>query len=351
MIELKYGNIFDSEAEVLLNPVNTDGIMGKGLAYQFKIKYPQNFKIYYNKCKNFELEIGKELIYSFENGKYIVNFPTKKTWKENSKLEYITIGLNLLREFIIKNNINSVAIPPLGAGNGKLDWNLVKYEIIQFCNSFDNDKYKFIIYEPTLSELKLSKPHLITLKFILRSYEQNINKNELTDLIFQKLIYLYDDKNYFKFEKEKKGPFSKLLNIFYGDLKKYCKITSTKLCKLENELEKKLVSDSIKEEDIKINRALLIYDRMKKFYNLNDVQEIENKIELISTVLFIIKTYPNLDKNKIYLFLMKWNKRKEEKYNFEDVKSSLNFLCSEGIVTCDLFENFNFKLFNNYFSN
>lgn len=347
MIELKQGNIFDSEAEVLLNPVNTEGVMGKGLAYQFKLKYPENFKLYYNKCKNLELEIGKELVYVFENGKYVVNFPTKKTWREDSKLEYIKMGLDKLKEFILKNNIRSVAIPPLGAGNGKLDWSVVKNEIIKFCDTFDRDKFNFIIYEPTLSELKLSKAHLITLKFILRSYEQKIDKKEITDLIFQKLVYLYDNKNYFKFEREKKGPFSKLINILYGDLKKYCKVTSTKLCDLEIQLEKKLVSESIKEEDVKINKVLILYKKMKSFYNIeaNEIQLIEDKIELISSVLFIIKSYPNVNEEKICNYLITWNKRKEEKYNFEDVKKSLKFLSSENVIICDLFGNF---ISNNY---
>ncbi|MGL5355320.1 MAG: macro domain-containing protein, partial [Fusobacteriaceae bacterium] len=112
MIKFIQGNIFDSEAEMLVNPVNTDGIMGKGLAYQFKKKYPNNFKNYYEKCRTKELDIGNSMVYSRENNKIIVNFPTKTSWRENSRIEYITIGLNKLKELMLKEQIKSVALPP-----------------------------------------------------------------------------------------------------------------------------------------------------------------------------------------------------------------------------------------------
>jgi O-acetyl-ADP-ribose deacetylase (regulator of RNase III) len=127
------GNIFESDAEALVNTVNTVGVMGKGLALQFKERFPANYKFYVAACKNEEVKIGKMFITptnSFMNPKWIINFPTKKHWMNNSRYEFIEAGLDDLVTQIEKLNIQSIAIPPLGAGQGGLNWDKVK-ELIQ----------------------------------------------------------------------------------------------------------------------------------------------------------------------------------------------------------------------------
>lgn len=130
MIEYVTGNIFDSEAEALVNTVNTQGVMGKGLALQFKERYPNNFSLYKRACKNQEVRVGKMFI-SKEielSGlvRTIVNFPTKKQWRLPSEYIYIEEGLKELKKEIVSRQIKSIAIPPLGSSNGGLDWNVVK---------------------------------------------------------------------------------------------------------------------------------------------------------------------------------------------------------------------------------
>ncbi|MGL5950115.1 MAG: macro domain-containing protein [Cetobacterium sp.] len=348
MLKLIQGNIFDSKAVLIVNPVNTEGVMGKGLAYQFKIKFPLNFKNYYEACKKNEVDIGKDMNATFENDKWVINFPTKRHWKENSKLFYITEGLKKLKEFMENNKIYSVAIPPLGAGNGKLDWNLVKEEIYKFYNSLDQEKYTVFVYEPTLSEMKLNKMHLLILKFILRSYEKNIKKEELTDLVFQKIVYIYDSyfgENYFKFEKDLKGPFSKLINIAYGDLKQYSRTTSTKLKDIETQLEKKLITNSLKEEEKNIDTALKIYLKMKQYFGLNctDIIVVEKKIELMATIIFIINSNNKVNQENIFEFLKNWNERKEKMFTYEDCKKICEFLIYEKLIFLDNNENYSTK--------
>lgn len=123
------GDIFYSEADALVNPVNTMGIMGKGLAYKFKNNFPLNYIDYIRACKNNELYIGS-LHYFKEKEKLIINFPTKTNWRYPSKIEYIDIGLDKLIELIKKKDIKSIAIPPLGCGNGGLPYYTVKDLII-----------------------------------------------------------------------------------------------------------------------------------------------------------------------------------------------------------------------------
>ena len=135
MLELiEKGNIFNSDCEFLVNPVNCVGIMGKGLALEFKNKYPLNFEIYKKACDNASFNIGNLLIVPVDN-KFIVNFPTKKHWRNKSDLEFIKIGLEELKVAIKEFNIKSIALPKLGCGLGGLDWNEVFDLIKDFHNS------------------------------------------------------------------------------------------------------------------------------------------------------------------------------------------------------------------------
>ena len=135
MLELiEKGNIFNSSCEFLVNPVNCVGVMGKGLALEFKNKYPLNFEIYKKACDNASFNIGNLLIVPVDN-KFIVNFPTKKHWRNKSDLEFIKIGLEELKIAIKDFNIKSIALPKLGCGLGGLDWNEVFDLIKDFHNS------------------------------------------------------------------------------------------------------------------------------------------------------------------------------------------------------------------------
>jgi O-acetyl-ADP-ribose deacetylase (regulator of RNase III) len=132
MIQYVKGNLFESTAEALINTVNLVGVMGKCIALQFKQLYPNNYAIYKKACKNQSIGIGKLLV-TKECGvfgeKIIINFPTKTDWHKPSEYEYIESGLTNLIQIISTYNIKSIAIPPLGAGNGGLHWTRVKHII------------------------------------------------------------------------------------------------------------------------------------------------------------------------------------------------------------------------------
>jgi O-acetyl-ADP-ribose deacetylase (regulator of RNase III) len=122
MIEIVKGDIFKSECEALVNPVNLDGISGKGLALEFKHRYPVNFANYRRACAEKWLVAGT-VFRTWENGKCIINFPTKRHWQEKSYYGLITSGLGALLEDLQATNIKSVAVPALGCGLGGLNWN------------------------------------------------------------------------------------------------------------------------------------------------------------------------------------------------------------------------------------
>jgi len=125
MITYVKGDLFASPARVLVNTVNTVGVMGKGVAGVFKKLYPDMFKRYREMCEKKSLDIGMLYLYKTPN-KWILNFPTKRDWRRPSKLEYIEAGLRKFALGCVEKGIYSVAFPPLGCGNGGLDWNVVR---------------------------------------------------------------------------------------------------------------------------------------------------------------------------------------------------------------------------------
>ncbi len=123
------GNLLDAPVEALVNTVNTVGIMGKGIALQMKNAFPENTKAYTRAVKEGGIKLGEVLVVPvnpINSVKYIINFPTKAHWRFPSKLEWIKNGLQDLRNKLIAHSIASVALPPLGCGNGGLNWNDVK---------------------------------------------------------------------------------------------------------------------------------------------------------------------------------------------------------------------------------
>ncbi len=149
MIELAQGDILHADVEAIVNTVNCVGVMGRGIALQFKKAWPDNFKAYATACNNGEVQPGR--MYVFETGQlanphYIINFPTKRHWRGASRMEDIESGLAALVATIREKHIQSIAIPPLGSGLGGLDWQKVK-PIIETAMSELTD-VRVLIYEP-----------------------------------------------------------------------------------------------------------------------------------------------------------------------------------------------------------
>lgn len=129
MICYTQGDILTSDAEALVNTVNCVGIMGRGIALQFKNAFPANFKAYAVACKRREVLPGRLFVFDIgelTTPRYIINFPTKRHWRDKSRIEDIEVGLVTLVAEVRTRNIRSIAIPPLGCGLGGLDWAAVR---------------------------------------------------------------------------------------------------------------------------------------------------------------------------------------------------------------------------------
>lgn len=159
MIEFVQGNLLNANANALVNTVNCKGYMGKGIALQFKKAFPENFRAYENACKKEEVQPGKMFVFetgNLVNPKLIINFPTKRHWKGNSKIEDIKSGLEALVLVVKERSIQSIAIPPLGCGLGGLDWDIVR-PLIE--NSFKEClNVKVLLYQPSKTPEAKSMP-------------------------------------------------------------------------------------------------------------------------------------------------------------------------------------------------
>ncbi len=141
--------MLNAETDAVVNTVNTVGVMGKGIALMFKERFPKNYEAYVAACEKGEVQIGKMFVTSndeFKGPRWIINFPTKKHWRQPTKLEWIEVGLTELKSVIIEKGIRSIAIPPLGCGNGGLDWKVVR-PLIETALS-DLQDVDIIVFEP-----------------------------------------------------------------------------------------------------------------------------------------------------------------------------------------------------------
>lgn len=149
MIHFKTGNILAEDVEALVNTVNCVGVMGRGIALQFKKRFPDNFRAYSKACDKGEVQPGRMFVFPtrrLTNPRYVINFPTKRHWRGNSRLEDIEAGLSDLARCIRESGVRSVAVPPLGSGLGGLDWTAVRPLIEEALRNLED--VQIVVFEP-----------------------------------------------------------------------------------------------------------------------------------------------------------------------------------------------------------
>jgi len=236
MIEFKKGDILRSNAEALVNTVNCVGIMGRGIALQFKKAFPDNFKVYKAACERHQVQPGR--MYVFETGyvdnpKYIINFPTKRHWKGKSRIEDIESGLKAFVSVIRERNINSVAMPPLGSGLGGLHWPDVRRRIEEAAELLPN--VLFTVFEPhdlgsgELPEVRESllpkmTPGRAALIGLMQQYLRGLLDPFVTLLEIHKLMYFMQEAGQplkLRYVKAPYGPYAENLRHVLREIDGY----------------------------------------------------------------------------------------------------------------------------------
>lgn len=319
MIEYTTGNIIEADTEALVNTVNTVGVMGKGIALAFKKAFPNNYKIYRQACQDKEFNIGNLLITNTGQltPKYVVNFPTKEHWRGRSKIEFVEIGMKELVREITLRNIKSIAIPPLGCGNGGLNWTEVKPIILKSIETLET-KVDVVIYEPgfnnqTIKPIKNIKltPARAMLLTALKNYQ--VLGYSVNLLVIQKIAYFlqrFGEPLNLQYEKGHFGPYShrlqhlvKYLNGFYIDFNHEETKPSTNV-NLNNLDKVVLYNQQYLSSEQK--------NRLTEVQSLTEGFESPYGLELLATVDFIYKQENIEDTDKVITQISNWTKRKKE---------------------------------------
>jgi O-acetyl-ADP-ribose deacetylase (regulator of RNase III)/uncharacterized protein YwgA len=337
MIKYIEGDILASNAQALVNTVNTVGVMGKGIALQFKNAFPDNFKFYYETCKKGEIRIGKLFVTHDRNlntgDKIIINFPTKKDWRKPSEYSFIEEGLDDLVKVIQKYQIESVALPPLGAGNGGLEWEKVKKIINQKLGLL---KTEISIYEPTShikEHLKNERTKLTDARALLLYALYNLVKNGeyVSEFSSEKVCYFmqrFGAQKYFRLKYEPKfyGPYSGkvryLLNALNGSyIMGYSDMNKKTFEPLT------LVADGYEAVFEYIENKPELKEIITKTNSLLEGFYSDFALELLSSVDYIAHSKNNLDKQFITQELNNWSNRKRSLFfNTKYIDISINHL-------------------------
>lgn len=342
MIQTKFGDILAADVEAIVNTVNCVGIMGKGIALQFKMKFPENYQFYKKTCDQGRMIVGKVLVFeqkSIDKPRYIINFPTKRHWKGKSTIQDISKGLDSLVAEVKKLKIKSIAVPALGSGLGGLDWQQVKSIIIDAFSALpDVDVW---LYEPHYSpsvqsiEVNTKKPRITLTKALLiklmQIYQVLGYSHSLLEI--QKLIYFINiplnDELKFNFIKSNYGPYASTINHLLQDMENhYTRGFGDRVQKAEV----RLLDNAIEEAELFLSGKDEYLESIKKIKQLVDGFETPFGMELLSTVHWVAthECDNNPTNEEIIKKVHKWNNRKEKLFQPHHINVAINRL-KEGL--------------------
>ena len=339
MIQSVKGNLLEDSAEAYVNTVNTVGVMGKGIALQFKQAFPEVFKQYEKACKKGLIQVGNmhvTEVVGFASPRYVINFPTKEHWRNPSKLEYIEEGLKDLVKVINDLKIQSIALPPLGCGNGGLDWHQVRPMIVEAFQTLDVTVH---LYEPAgappLEEMivRTKKPKMTLGRAqLLAAMSRYAGPGYRMSLLeVQKIAYfLYEigALNRLHFEKHHYGPYAENLNHVlqaleghyirgYGD-----RTQGAEIYLLDGAAEE--AENFLSHDEEALNNLQRVADLMYGFETPYD-------LELLSTVGWILKEQPSKANDKYFVVqsVQGWNERKKKIFPENHIIQVWDYLVNE----------------------
>ncbi|MHB8843993.1 MAG: type II toxin-antitoxin system antitoxin DNA ADP-ribosyl glycohydrolase DarG [Nitrospirota bacterium] len=344
MIKLVTGNLLEADAEAIVNTVNTVGIMGKGIALQFRQAYPENYEAYRKACAHKEVHPGKMFVFTTNrmvNPRFIINFPTKRHWKGKSRMEDIESGLVDLVRVIRELRIRSVAMPPLGCGNGGLKWSDVRTRIEDvFENLHDVEAH---LYEPAgapaAEKMKVATkrpnmtPGRASLIGLMERYA--VPGYHLTLLEIQKLAYFLraagEPLDKLNFVKGKYGPYAEVLEHAlqrieghfirgYGDRSRFATI--------------RLLPDALKEANTFLKSHADTLKRLDRVAKLIEGFESPYGMELLATVHWLAQEDPLVKENSDAAVdgVKAWSEHKKQTFQPEHIKIAWSRLHDEGWI-------------------
>ena len=344
MIEIKRGDILRVNVEALVNSVNCVGVMGRGIALQFKNAFPENFKAYVAACKNEDVQPGRMFVFEtglLTNPRYIINFPTKRHWRGASRIEDIDSGLKALIDTIQQYKIHSIAIPPLGTGLGGLDWSDVRIRIEAALEPLTN--VHVLLYEPDGAPVTEKMVHnrkvptmtagRAALVELMRRYLAGLLDPFVTLLEVHKLMYFMQEAGEplrLKYQKGSYGPYAEnlrhVLNAIEGHLVSgYADGGDSPHKQL------KLVPGAPEAATIFLEQHVDTRARFDRVAKLVDGFETPFGLELLSTVHWIIKNETVGSIEDVINHTYNWNEHKRQ-FTHRQIELATHIVIKEGWV-------------------
>ncbi|WP_008317008.1 macro domain-containing protein [Leptolyngbya sp. PCC 6406] len=344
MIKYKCGDILREDVEALVNTVNCVGVMGRGIALQFKRAYPENFKAYAAACKQKIVQPGKLFVFEtgqLTNPRYIINFPTKRHWRGKSRLEDIEMGLESLILTIQQHQIQSIAIPPLGCGLGGLEWSVVKERIIAALEPLT--EVSAVVYEPAGApsaetmlpsrEVPAMTPGRAVMVELIRNYLSGLLDPFVTLLEVHKLMYFMQvagEPLRLRYQQAPYGPYAEnlrhVLNAVEGHLiSGYADGGDTPHKQLQ------LVPGATEQATSFLQHHPETRDRFDKVSALVEGFESSFGLELLSTVHWVATHEPITSVEEIVSHVYNWNPRKRQ-FTQRQIALALDVLSRQGWV-------------------
>ena len=335
------GNMLEADTEAL---VNTVGVMGKGIAIQFKERFPMNFKIYANACKKGDMQVGKMLVVkenTLDGEKLIINFPTKKEWFRMSQYSYIEDGLKDLVNVIEEYNIKSIAIPPLGFGNGGLKWEKVKPLMDKYLSKLNNVIIQ--IYEPNeavkelLQKEVLKKEVVLTvpramLLYALFKYEK---LGEVATIFSaNKLAYFLQKSGEpmrLQFVPYKYGPYAQAIEkVLYALNGKYLTGMEQLKARAFEPLQLNYSTLDEVEKFVNINLSEDQKQRLERVFIIIDGFETTLSMEILSSAHYLISENPMMTEDELFEKIQDWNEREKNLVTKEYINIAMEHLRNYG---------------------
>lgn len=342
MIEYTTGNLLDADTQALVNTVNTVGVMGKGIALQFKHAFPENYKRYVEACKRGELAPGKLLVaheHTTHGDRVIINFPTKTEYFRKSSYGYINAGLKALVQVITDEHITSIALPPLGCGHGGLRWDKVKPMIEAHLAAVP---VRVVVYEPSEAVKEVLRKELVKdshltparamVMYAMYDYER---MGEPTSLfVANKLSFflqLMGEPLRLKFVPHHYGPYApQVAHVLYALNGKYLSGMEQKDAKPFEPL--KLNYDREQEVADWIARELKPAQRQRLDRLIDLMADFRSAyaLELLSSVAFLHAKDPSLNVQGLMAAMCDWSERKEAMADERNVSLALEHILAYG---------------------
>ena len=324
MTEFKTGNIIAEHAEAVVCTVNCVGVMGRGIALQFKKAFPENFKAYAAECKKRNVRIGKMFVFvtgRLGNPRYIVNFPTKRHWREGSRICDIDVGLEDLVKVIRARNIQSIAIPPLGCGLGGLEWDEVRPRIVKALDGVAN--LQVTIFEPLdrPEPSQVIHDHLVprmtagraALVGLIHQYRRVLLDPFITLFEVHKLMYFLQvagEPLRLRYAKGHYGPYAENLRHVLDKIEGHF-ITGYSGCGDAPGESLELIPDAVDQAHCVLKAYADTEKRFDRVVDLVSGFESSFGLELLATVHWVLKNEMPKSHDDVILCTHAWNERKK----------------------------------------